>query len=129
MTGGMHVPAPHHEPQTDVQDVSGATGTGLELTKMLYAKNGTVYIATRSLQKIQTAIETIRDLHPSSQGQLHALVLDLADLRSIKPAAMKFRSQEERLDVLFHNAGVMGTSTDAKSAQVWLTARFKTMLI
>lgn len=87
---------------------------------MLYEKNGTVYIATRSPEKIDRAIQTIQKSQSNSQGRLHSLVLDLADLASIKPAAEKFLSREQRLDVLFHNAGVMVTPIDAKSSQVAL---------
>lgn len=94
-----------------------AAGIGLELAKMLYAKNGVVYIATRSRDKIDRAIQNIKTSHPSSRGKIESLVLDLADLTSIKPAVVKFLSNEQRLDVLFHNAGIMLTPVDAKSAQ------------
>lgn len=41
----------------------------------------------------------------------------MSDLRTIRPAAQDFLAKETRLDVLFHNAGVMLTSGDAKGAQ------------
>ncbi|KAF7518173.1 hypothetical protein G7054_g13546 [Neopestalotiopsis clavispora] len=94
-----------------------ATGIGLELAKMLYGKNATVYIATRSLTKIHSAIDSIRESWPNSSGRLEYILLDLSDLSSIKPAVDKFMSQEQQLNVLFHNAGVMNTPADSKSKQ------------
>jgi len=87
------------------------------LAKLLYQKNGTVYIAARSESKIKAAIESIKQEFPSSTGRLDSIVVDLSDLRTISPAAQDFLAREDRLDVLFHNAGVMLTSNDAKSPQ------------
>jgi retinol dehydrogenase-12 len=46
-------------------------------------------------------------MHPSSNGSLHPLNLDLSSYDSIKAAASKFIAESGRLDVLFHNAGVL----------------------
>ncbi|KAJ0115855.1 hypothetical protein J7T55_004024 [Diaporthe amygdali] len=98
--------------------ITGAnSGVGFELAKMLYQKNGTVYIAARSESKIKHAINTIQQEFPSSLGRLESIVVDLSDLSTVKPAAQDFLKKEDRLDVLFHNAGVMLTSNDAKSSQ------------
>jgi retinol dehydrogenase 12 len=94
-----------------------ATGVGLELAKILYAKNSTVYIATRSSAKISAAITAIQTLHPSSKGRLEPLLLDLSDLSTIKPAADAFLSKEARLDGLIHNAGVMVPPEGSTGAQ------------
>ncbi|KAK6075272.1 hypothetical protein SCUP515_06049 [Seiridium cupressi] len=111
--------------EKDLPDLKGkvyivtgaAAGIGLELARMLYGKNGTVYIATRSVEKINRAFGNIKASYPNSQGTLQELVLDLANLATIKPAVQKFLAQEQRLDVLFHNAGVMVTPVDAKTVQ------------
>ncbi|KAI0114167.1 NAD(P)-binding protein, partial [Hypoxylon sp. NC0597] len=95
----------------------GASGVGFEVSRILYEKNATVYIATRTASKIQNAIEDIKKQCPNSQGRLESLILDLANLETIKPAVEGFISKEQRLDVLFNNAGVMGTNPDEKSAQ------------
>ncbi|KAI0602498.1 hypothetical protein F4775DRAFT_245498 [Biscogniauxia sp. FL1348] len=95
----------------------GTSGVGFELAKILYQKNATVYIAARSAEKIDSAISAIRKENESSLGKLQPLLLDLADLSTIKPAAEQFMAQETRLDVLFHNAGVMGTAPEAMSSQ------------
>lgn len=75
---------------------------------MLYAKNGKVYMTSRSLEKASSAIQDIKSAVPDSKGTLVPLVLDLTDLSTIKASAEKFTSAESRLHVLFNNAGYMG---------------------
>jgi len=80
-----------------------------------------VYIATRNKEKISRAIASIQQEHPDSRGRLEPLIVDLADLTTIGPAARKFLAQESRLDVLVHNAGVMRPPAGSKSKQVgWM---------
>ncbi|KAI0381293.1 NAD(P)-binding protein [Hypomontagnella monticulosa] len=93
----------------------GATGVGFEVSRILYEKNATVYIATRSASKIQNAIDNIKKQCANSQGRLETMVLNLANLETIKPAVEEFLSKEQRLDVLFNNAGVMGTGPEEKT--------------
>jgi retinol dehydrogenase-12 len=94
--------------QGKVYIVTGASaGVGKELARILYSRNGTVYVAARSVDKASAAIAWIQQSHPDSQGTLHFLKLDLNDLEGIKPSAEEFLSKEKRLDVLFNNAGVM----------------------
>lgn len=84
-----------------------SSGFGLELAKLLYSIDGTVYLAVRSASKAEAAISAIRGLFPSSRGALVFLALDLADLSTVPQAAAIFASRETRLDVLWNNAGVM----------------------
>ncbi|KAJ5901808.1 NAD(P)-binding protein [Penicillium taxi] len=85
----------------------GYTGVGLELVKILYSKNATVYIAGRSPNKAARSISLIKDLFSSSKGRVIFLEVDFSDFSSIKPAVKEFLSSEDRLDVLTNNAGVM----------------------
>jgi retinol dehydrogenase-12 len=88
--------------------VTGATvSVGKELARLLYSRNGTVYLAARSADRANTSISWIRESHPSSQGMLHLVHLELGDLATIKPSIDGFLAKETRLDVLFNNAGVM----------------------
>lgn len=88
--------------------VSGSnTGVGKEVARILYTKNAKVYVAARSEDKAKGAIEDIRKAAPSSTGSLVFLHLDLSDLNSVKAAVQSFTEQEEKLHVLFNNAGVM----------------------
>ncbi|KAK8232590.1 hypothetical protein HDK77DRAFT_40920 [Phyllosticta capitalensis] len=85
----------------------GYTGVGLELVKMLYGRNATVYIAGRSKQKAAVAVAACEDAHPTSDGRLEFLHLDLADLSTISKTVEEFLKRETRLHVLTNNAGVM----------------------
>ncbi|KAK9424749.1 putative short-chain dehydrogenase [Seiridium unicorne] len=82
-------------------------GIGKELARILFAKNARVYIAARSEEKSQKAIADIQKAVPDSTGELIFLQLDLADLESVKYAARSFLAKEQKLNILFNNAGVM----------------------
>ncbi|MAD87267.1 MAG: hypothetical protein CL912_30270 [Deltaproteobacteria bacterium] len=41
-------------------------------------------------------------------GRLGTMVLDLSDLKTIRPGVQTFLKKESRLDILVHNAAVMG---------------------
>ncbi|KAM0522498.1 hypothetical protein ACHAPE_002088 [Trichoderma viride] len=85
----------------------GYSGVGYQLSKLLYAKNAIVYIAGRREDAGQDAIKSIKEAHSDSKGKLEFLLLDLADLSTIKAGANAFLEKETRLDVLFNNAGIM----------------------
>ncbi|KAH8726372.1 retinol dehydrogenase 12 [Phaeosphaeriaceae sp. PMI808] len=88
--------------------VTGASaGVGKELTRLLYSRNATVYLAARNTEKTNAAINWVKESTPSSKGSLNFLRLDLNDLEGIKASAEAFLAKEKRLDVLFNNAGVM----------------------
>ncbi|TKA30162.1 hypothetical protein B0A50_02881 [Salinomyces thailandicus] len=95
----------------------GYAGCGKELSKLLYQKNATVYVAGRSQDKGEAAIQEIKKAFPSSDGKLEFLQLDLADLASIKGSAEDFMKRSQRLDVLTNNAGVMTPPVGSKTEQ------------
>lgn len=95
----------------------GYAGCGKELSKILYSRNATVYVAGRSEEKANNAIEEIKKAHPSSDGRLEFLKVDLSDLTTIKGSAEGFMKREQRLDVLTNNAGVMNPPLGSKGAQ------------
>ncbi|KAI1474574.1 NAD(P)-binding protein [Daldinia eschscholtzii] len=95
----------------------GYAGLGFELCKILYAHNATVWIAGRSASKADKAILNIKNASPSSNGHINFLNLDLSDLKTIKPAVDSFTAQEQRLDVLVNNAGVMYPPEGSVDAQ------------
>ncbi|KAI3331281.1 short-chain dehydrogenase [Ustulina deusta] len=98
--------------------VTGAnSGLGKELVKILYSKHAKVYVAARSESKAKKAIEEVRQLYPTSKGELAYLYLDLSDLATIKKSADDFLAKEQRLDVLFNNAGVMTPPVGSKTVQ------------
>ena len=95
----------------------GNAGIGLELVKILYAHNATVYIAGRSEEKASKAITSIQASFPKSNGEVKFLHLDLNDLELVKKSAESFLSKESRLDVLWNNAGVMVPPQGSKTKQ------------
>ncbi|KAF4912434.1 putative oxidoreductase [Colletotrichum viniferum] len=88
----------------------GNAGVGFELVKMLYTTGATIYMASRSKERAEKAIETITTASPAPKrpGRIKILLLDLNDLESVKSAAASFAQQETKLDVLWNNAGTGG---------------------
>jgi len=95
----------------------GTSGVGTALAQILYSQNAKVYIAARSEEKASSVIEAIKTAFPNSQGSLEFLHLDLEDLTTIKKSANEFLSKENKLDVLFNNAGVMVPPQGSKTKQ------------
>lgn len=100
----------------------GYSGVGFELTKLLYQNNCTVYIAGRRPEEASNAIRAIVEGDKKSRGKLEFLLLDLADLSTIKKSAAEFLSKETRLDILWNNAGILGAPKGSVSKQVWCIA-------
>lgn len=120
-------PAPSFT-EKDLPDLTGkvfiitgaASGVGFELAKMLYSAGGTVHIAARSVSRCEGAIERIKaqSSGKKTEGKLRPMVIDLADLSTVKTAVEEFLSQETRLDVLVNNAGVMNPPLGSTGKQV-----------
>lgn len=94
-----------------------SSGLGEQLAYILYLKNAKVYMAARSEAKASKAIQGIKSRVPNSKGQLIFLHLDLDDLATIKPTAETFLAENDRLDVLWNNAGVMVPPEGSKTKQ------------
>jgi NAD(P)-dependent dehydrogenase (short-subunit alcohol dehydrogenase family) len=89
----------------------------LELAR--YGKPSKIYLAARSQEKAKAAIEEVQRHAPDAP--IVPLDLDLTSFASIKDAARTFLAQEERLDILILNAGIMacpsGTTKDGYEMQ------------
>jgi retinol dehydrogenase 12 len=110
---------PDHKANTlKVFIVTGATsGVGKELAQILFSHNAKVYIGARSKDKALEVIKQIKAQFPHSKGDIIFLYLDLEDLTTIKKSVEDFLSKEERLNVLWNNAGVMGPVPGLKTKQ------------
>ncbi|KAI1489290.1 retinol dehydrogenase 12 [Biscogniauxia mediterranea] len=98
--------------------VTGTTsGIGQALSGVLYGANAKVYMAARSHDKALAVASELKKKYPTSKGQLIYLHLDLNDLATIKKSADEFLAKEDKLHVLFNNAGVMFPPKDNKTAQ------------
>ncbi|KAI4520680.1 NAD(P)-binding protein [Schizophyllum commune Tattone D] len=82
----------------------GNEGIGKETIQALLQHNATVYMATRTAERAQQAIEELQRATGRAPIYIH---LNLGDLKTIQPAVEEFLSKESRLDVLINNAGVM----------------------
>jgi retinol dehydrogenase 12 len=71
----------------------------------------------RSKEKVLNVIQQTKSLFPASKGDLILLHLDLEDLTRIKRSVEEFLSKEDRLDVLWNNAAVMGPCPGQKTKQ------------
>ncbi|KAJ7612618.1 hypothetical protein FB45DRAFT_302021 [Roridomyces roridus] len=114
---------PSFVPERDMPDLSGKvvlvtggnTGIGYHTVKQLLLKNAKVYIAGRSAERVAAAIKS---LETETNGKKAIfLELDLGDLKSVRKAAESFLEKEERLDMLFNNAGVFNGPPETLTAQ------------
>ena len=94
-------------------DLSGATalvtgaasGIGVETARALALAGAAVTLAVRDAVAGAAAAASIGNESPS--GDVEVLVLDLADLSSVRSAARSWCDHHPNLDILINNAGVM----------------------
>ena len=86
--------------------VTGAnTGIGYETALAFARRNAAVVMACRSLEKGAEARDRI--LSQATEADVQLMQLDLGSLISVRKFADAFRAQNDRLDLLVNNAGVM----------------------
>ena len=86
--------------------VTGAnSGIGYETTLALAAKQATVIMACRNLEKAEKAAKEIRIRVPNAK--LEIIQLDLVDLGSVRKFAKRFSEKYKQVNLLINNAGVM----------------------
>lgn len=86
--------------------VTGAnSGIGKETAKELARRNGTIYMGCRDLAKCEEARKEI--IVATKNKNVYCRKLDLASFSSIKHFAKQFKTEQNRLDILINNAGVM----------------------
>ena len=87
--------------------ITGAnTGIGLVTARELAARGAHVFVACRSLEKGQIAVDEIRKVTGNEKVEL--LVLDLGDFDSIRACAQAFLARDLPLHLLINNAGLAG---------------------
>ncbi|KAH7878932.1 uncharacterized protein C8R40DRAFT_1158869 [Lentinula edodes] len=101
------IPDPHGKV---VIVTGGNSGIGKETVTVLASKGARVYLAARTKEKYEQAMNEIYTSHPATvNGEILFLHLDLSTANGAKAAAEDFKSKESVLHVLYNNAGVMGT--------------------
>ncbi len=97
----------------DIPDLSGRvalvtganSGLGLQTARALAAHGAHVIMACRNPEKAHQAALNIKQAVPGAS--LEVAALDLASLASVHECATSVLQTQERLDLLFNNAGVM----------------------
>jgi retinol dehydrogenase-12 len=92
----------------------GNTGIGKETVKQLLVRNAKVYLAARSAQKANEAIDELKN---ETGKEAIFLQLDLSDILAVRKSAQEFLSKESQLHVLINNAGVMASPMEQLTAQ------------
>jgi len=82
-----------------------SSGIGYETARVLANKNANVILAVRNLQKGESALQKIKAQNKDANTEV--MILDLANLQSIKKFVDKFKQKYDKLDLLINNAGVM----------------------
>ncbi|KAI1291050.1 NAD(P)-binding protein [Xylaria venustula] len=110
--------------EADIPDLTGKiaivtggnSGIGKQTVAVLAAKRAKVYLGARSHDKYVEALNDIHTSYPLTKAaQIEFLEVDLASAVSAKASSDRFKSKEERLDLLYNNAGVMGTPQEKLS--------------
>ena len=90
--------------------VTGASsGIGLETSRSLVARGGSVVGAVRDLAKAERAVASVRDAAMQAGGSLELIELDLASLQSVRACADKLLTDGRPFDAIIANAGIMAT--------------------
>ncbi len=84
----------------------GNSGVGFETAKMLLKANANLILAGRNPIKVQQAKD---EIVKTGSGQVDTLIIDLADMASVREAAEEVNGKYPKLDALINCAGVMQT--------------------
>ena len=101
--------------ESDLGDLSGTvaivtganSGLGFETSRALLKAGAHVVMTARSMEKAAAAKSTILD--ELGDVPVETMLLDLADLESIRRFSDEFHGTHARLDILVNNAGIMMT--------------------
>jgi len=86
--------------------ITGAAGgLGRESARVMASRGALVTVAARSPQRADDAVAELRKLVPG--GRFDAGVVDLGDFSSIRAFTDSILAEQDRIDVLINNAGVM----------------------
>ncbi len=83
----------------------GNSGLGFESVKAFSNKGAEVILASRSIERGETAKGNL--IKENSNVKITVLQLDLMDLSSIGKFVINFKNKFNRLDILLNNAGIM----------------------
>ncbi|XP_014771442.1 retinol dehydrogenase 14 [Octopus bimaculoides] len=82
------------------------SGTGRSIAEYLVAQGAKVIMACRNISKAEEVADEIRNSTGIDPKMLSVVHLDFIDLNSVRECAKKITASEDRIDVLFNNAGL-----------------------
>ena len=86
--------------------VTGASsGLGVETCRVLAAAGASVLMVARDASKLEEVVQSLRQSNPAAR--LDSLVMDLADLDSVRTVASAILARHPQIHMLVNNAGVM----------------------
>src|SRR5215207_4331580 len=86
--------------------VTGATdGLGRRVARELAASGATVLLHGRSRQRLETTFEEVRE--QTGSEKLRTYLADFSSLGEVRELARRILCEQERLDVLINNAGII----------------------
>ncbi|KAF8313598.1 NAD(P)-binding protein [Clavulina sp. PMI_390] len=80
---------------------------GKEMARHLLVHGARVYIACRSEDKAKDTVEELKSSTGKADSDIIYVLMDLADLASVKNGVADFLSKESTLHILYNSAGVM----------------------
>ncbi|XP_054727790.1 retinol dehydrogenase 12-like [Anastrepha obliqua] len=83
------------------------TGIGKETAMELARRGGRIYMACRDAARCETA--RLEIIERTQNQNVFNRTLDLSSLPSVRQFAERFFAEEQRLDILINNAGIMST--------------------
>lgn len=96
--------------------VTGATsGIGVDTARVLALRGAHVYLVARNPKKLEATKAELLKIDPTYK--IDTVVCDLSDLESVKSCAATFLKQQDSLDILINNAGIMAVPTRQETKQ------------
>ena len=87
--------------------ITGASGgLGAETARALASVGANVTLAARDIEKAESVAASIRD--SGVAGNIQVTALELTSLDNVRDCAKRFLAENEVLDILINNAGLMG---------------------
>ena len=85
----------------------GNSGIGLHIARSIARQGATVYLACRNTSKAKEAASQITSENPLCKDRVHVLSIDMSLLSSVRDFAETVKKINLKIDLLFHNAGVV----------------------